>query len=181
MLYEQENKLYLPNSVWDTVLHEYLQGTRIKPVWGLGEMLYHEEGAAGKKLNNVENVIWAGEKTPAALLQALKQGSFYCRRRAGDDLLTLADFRVNGAFAGEAALNTNGEIRVFANITASRTNYPFVITVLRNGEKILEEACIGSGSVDLKDYWTRGKPAYYRLYARGAYPVQLVANPIFLH
>ncbi|MDO9543393.1 MAG: hypothetical protein Q7J98_13885, partial [Kiritimatiellia bacterium] len=76
---EGENKFVDPGSIWDMVLKQYLDGKRGEPPWCFGEMLYHYEGQAGKKLSNIETIIWAPEKKADILLDAIRKGYFYSR------------------------------------------------------------------------------------------------------
>jgi len=70
---EGENKFVDPGSIWDMLLKQYLDGKRDEPPWCFGEMLYHYEGQAGKKLSNVETMVWAPEKQSAALLESIRK------------------------------------------------------------------------------------------------------------
>ncbi|AKJ63889.1 PHP domain-containing protein [Kiritimatiella glycovorans] len=183
VLYEQETTLYREGSRWDTVLREVLQGARMRPVWGIGEMLYREEGHAGKQLGNVDTVIRAPALTRDALMGALRRGRFYASRRnpSTDERLTLRDFTVNGVYCGGYARTSDGAATVQLSVGGSATNEPVRVAVIRDGTLWREEHATPPFELAWTDDEIRsGERHYYRCYVEGAYPVRLVANPVFV-
>jgi hypothetical protein len=184
-LYEQGNTLYLAGEEWDQILMDYIHDVRGFPVWAIGEMLYRYEGHAGKKMYNVETMIWARKKTQDALIGALKQGRFYSRRRAPDgNVLTLDTFSVNGRPAARGAWvkNNRGVAQIAVAVDSELPlTKPVTLTVVKNGEIFHEAEVHLPATVKLKDrVGSNEKMSYYRVYVRGAYPMQLVSNPIFV-
>ncbi|MFH0880749.1 MAG: hypothetical protein V2A34_13620, partial [Lentisphaerota bacterium] len=134
-VYEDLNTLYEPGNVWDSLLQEYLEGVREKPIWCLGEMLYHYEGQAGKTLRNVETIIWAPEKTEKALLDALSRGRFYARRNSGDQSLEVTTWSVAGGRSGDIVTNqSSSSVDLLLEVTSTNTNEPIEIKIIRNGQ-----------------------------------------------
>ncbi len=113
-----ENKFVDPGSIWDMVLKQYLDGERGEPAWCFGEMLYHYEGQAGKKLSNVETIVWAPEKKTAALLDSIRRGYFYSRSNYGGQSLVLDQWRVNGLESGRSGQATNGAVNISLRVSA---------------------------------------------------------------
>jgi hypothetical protein len=184
-LYEQGNTLYLAGGEWDQILLDYIHDVRGFPVWAIGEMLYRYEGHAGKKMYNVETIIWARKKAQVNLINALTKGRFYCRRRATDgNVFTLDVFSVNGRPAARGAWgkNNRGIAQITVAVDSERPlDKPVTLTVVKNGEILHEVEVHLPATVKLKDsVGSSEKMSYYRVYVRGDYPMQLVSNPIFV-
>lgn len=182
-LYEQGNTLYLAGEAWDQVLLDYIQGVRGFPAWALGEMLYHFEGQAGKKLENVETLIWANEKTQQALLHSLKYGRFYSRRRSAGNALVLNEFSINNSDSDASWVNhIDGTAALHISVSAEKSmSEPVTLTVVKNGKVLREESVHLPATIALDDKVSAATGlSYYRVYLRGAYPLQLVSNPLFV-
>ncbi len=172
-VYEDRNTLTDPGGAWDAVLMEHLQGQRAAPTWCFGEMLYHYEGQAGKKMRNVETVVWAPRRTTSDLLAALRQGRFYARRNAEDQSLVLADWRI-------APVATATAWQVNLRVESARAGEPIAAVLIRNGAV----AARTQGVTPLEWNWTdaaghAAAPAYYRVIVTGAPPLKAVSNPLF--
>lgn len=170
-VYEAENTLINPGSMWDEVLKQYVNGRRDAPVWCFGEMLYHYEGQAGKKLGNVETIVWAPEKSAEALLEALRKGRFYARENSDGRSLVLEEWKVKQAFPAEIIL------RVSSRIPGEEIR----IQLIRNGQLIKEIS--GKTPVEFKfadDTRPRSGTVYYRVVVFGHDPLKLVTNPVFI-
>jgi len=170
-VYEDENTLINPGSMWDEVLKQYVNGRRDAPVWCFGEMLYHYEGQAGKKLRNVETIVWAAEKSAEALLESLRKGHFYARENSDGQSLVLEEWKVKQAFPAEIVF------RVSSRIPSEEIR----IQLVRNGELIKEIS--GKTPVEFEfadDTLSRSATAYYRVVVLGRGPLKLVTNPVFI-
>ena len=99
-VYEDKNTLIDPGAAWDSLLLDYIDGKKLKPVWAFGEMLYHYEGQAGKKLGNIETVVWANAKTADLLLKAIRNGKFYARQNATNQSLILNKWMIRSVKDG---------------------------------------------------------------------------------
>lgn len=182
-LYEQDNQLYLAGHEWDQVLLDYIRGVRGYPSWALGEMLYHYEGHAGKKMPNVETVIWADHKTQPELLNSLKRGRFYSRRRSDKNALILNEFSINESKADTAWVkHEHGSVSLRIAVAAEQPmDESVTLTVVKNGEVLYESQVSPPELVTVNDKVDTGAElSYYRVYLRGAYPLQLVSNPLFV-
>jgi len=174
-LYPQQTELYEAGSEWDRVLLEYLQGERKRPVWAVGEMLYRYEGDARKHLHDVETLIQSPERTEAGLLEALKTGRFYIRRRSKDNVLTLDEFTVQSA--GRA----NGNPVVRAALLAQKSGETVTVCLVRNGVAVHEQQVVPPVRLEFEDPLapeTGG--VYYRMVVKGSYPLRLISNPVFI-
>lgn len=170
-VYEDKNTLIEPGSGWDVVLNEYAKGKRQSPVWCFGEMLYHYEGQSGKKLGNVETMVWATEKSEKALLASLREGLFYARRNRNGQSLILESWRV-----GEGAGNL-----ISVHVSSRVPGEDIVVRLIRNGIPIKRM----SGRTPLKAAFEDGPSAsgqktYYRAIVSGSGSLKLITNPIFL-
>jgi len=172
-VYEDKNTLTDAGSGWDAVLREYASGTRTSPVWCFGEMLYHYEGQAGKKLGNVETMVWAGQKTETALLQSIGKGDFYARYNGEGQSLTLDEWRVER--------KESNSVDVVLSVSSRVPGEQIQVQLIRNGEVVLEKS--GATPLAMTFPLTVGPGpgmSYYRAVVHGRYPLKLVTNPIFI-
>lgn len=168
---EGANCLVEAGNVWDRLLQDYIGGLRKDPIWCFGEMLYHYEGQAKTKyLGNVETMIRASEKTPAALLAALKNGDFYARRNADGQKLNIDRWEIKT----EAEQNT-----ILITVSSETPGASVEIILIRNGSIIDRRHITTPSEVTFTDAYS-GNPAYYRALVEGQTPLRAVTNPIFI-
>ncbi len=173
-VYEDRNALIEAGAGWDRLLNEYLAGMRSEPVWAFGEMLYHYEGQAGKKLGNVQTVVWSDGKQSASILESIRKGRFYARRNYEDQALSLDRF--------ELISRSNGAPEVVAIAVSSRiAGEPIRIQVISNGKVIRDISEETPAEVEIKDDAEPSfyGPRYYRVIVRGRSSLKLVSNPVF--
>ncbi len=171
-VYEDKNNLIEAGGLWDEILMEYIRGRRKNPAWCFGEMLYHYEGQAGKKLGNVETVIWAENKSQDSLLNSIRAGRFYARRNSGNQRLSLDEFKL--------IKTDDGLNKLVSKITSSIPGERVKIQVVRNGSVIHQKEENTPVTIELKDDLSASRSScYYRVFVSGAGPLKLVANPIF--
>jgi len=170
-VYEDRNTLINPGSMWDQVLKEYAAGKRDAPAWCFGEMLYHYEGQAGKKLRNVETMVWARERSAKALLESIREGRFYARANTDGQSLVLEEWSVSKTFPAEVVL------RVSSRIPGEEVQ----IQLIRNGEIIKEISGMAPVKAEIADdTCPRSEMVYYRAVVLGRSALKLVTNPIFI-
>ncbi len=168
---EGANQLVNPGEAWDRVLMDYIKGLRKAPAWCFGEMLYHYEGQAGnKRLGNVETLIRAPEKTPPAILAALRNGDFYARRNADGQKLRIDRWEV---ISGEL------ENTVLIDIASEVPGATAELILIRNGEVIKRLSLTTPASLRIPDPSGGRNPAYYRALIEGQHPLRAVTNPLF--
>lgn len=172
-VYEDQNTLTEPQSYWDTVLQEYIEGRRKVPAWCFGEMLYHYEGQAGKRLGNVETMVWARQKTMPALLQSLREGRFYARNNTEKQSLTLEEWKVWP--------NASNRVDVSLHVTSRTEGEKVNMRLIRNGRVVKELNTMTPLRLEFQDVPPPGVGmSYYRVVILGAYPLKLVTNPLFV-
>ncbi|MBU4366624.1 MAG: hypothetical protein L6437_01765, partial [Kiritimatiellae bacterium] len=183
---EGENKFVDPGSIWDMVLKQYLDGKRDEPPWCFGEMLYHYEGQAGKRLSNIETMVWAQEKKAAALLASVRKGFFYARSNYRGQSLTLDQWQVNRWESGQTGHTTNGTVDISLRVSAKIPGEKAEVLIIRNGEVIKKADMTVPFELNFQDSLPRAARGpqetrvYYRAIVSGKYPVRLVINPIFI-
>jgi hypothetical protein len=171
-VYEDKNTLTDAGSGWDAVLKEYASGARTSPVWCFGEMLYHYEGQAGKKLGNVETMVWAGQKTETALLESIRKGDFYARQNSEGQSLTLDEWRVER--------KGSNSVDVVLSVSSRVPGEKIVVQLIRNGEVAHEKSGVTPLAMAFTETMRSGSGmSYYRAVVSGRYPLKLVTNPIF--
>lgn len=177
---EGRNDLILPESAWDTLLRQSLTDPRRRPVWCFGEMLYHYEGQAGKKMGNVQTMVWADRREPSALLDAIRAGRLYARRNSDTQSLTLETWQAGNGFSGERVRADGPRVPIRLAVSARVSGARLAVKVLRNGHPILQETLAAPIRLEFDDEPPSGAPVYYRALAIGDQPVKLVTNPIFV-
>lgn len=176
-----------PGGVWDAALMAYLEGRRGNPPWGVGEVAYHKTDSAGKRLDNVETVLWVKERTPAALLDAFAKGRMYAIERRKDYGLVLNEFSVTSEETGQSAISgetleapANAPFRVRVEVSSTDgQRRPVLVQVIRSGLVMSSTTEITPFSVQLRDVVPQGTGGYFRLLI-GAAAHRIVSNPIFV-
>ncbi|MDO8546439.1 MAG: hypothetical protein Q7R68_03675, partial [Nitrospirales bacterium] len=186
-VYEDTVMVTNPGGVWDAALMAYLEGRRGNPPWGVGEVAYHETDSAGKRLDNVETVLWVKERSQAALLDALAKGRMYALERRKDYGLVLKEFSLTSEETGqslisgetlEAPANTPFRVRVEVSATDGQRR-PVPVQVIRSGLVLSSTTETTPFSVHLRDVVPQGTGGYFRLLI-GSADHRIVSNPIFV-
>ena len=183
-VYEQPTHFTDPGLGWDRLLRQYAAGERSRPAWAVAESGFHGF-TRGKRLGDILTVFFVDERSPAALLDALKRGRMYALRRSSDAALVLNDFSIAApnatAMSGETLKllpGTRVQVRVAIEATGERSQ-AVRVTLVRNGT--VAEAWSGSTPLSVAhDDTYDGTPLVYRVDVRGRAPHQLVTNPIFV-
>ena len=186
-VYEDTVTVTDPGGAWDATLMAYLEGRRGNPSWGLGEVAYHGTDSAGKRLDNVETVLWVKERTPAALLEALAKGRMYALERRKDYGLALNEFSLTSEETGRSAVSgetleasENGPIRVRIEVSATDgQRRPVPLQVIRSGRVMRATTETTPFSVQLRDVVPQGPGGYFRLMI-GSADHRIISNPIFV-
>jgi len=63
-----------PGGLWDRYMMNYMLGLHDAPIWGVAAGDFHKQGEAGEYLGNFPMDIWSDERTPAAILAAMRRG-----------------------------------------------------------------------------------------------------------
>lgn len=186
-VYEDTVTVTDPGGVWDAALMGYLEGRRGNPPWGVGEVAYHRTDSAGKRLDNVETVLWVKERSPAALLDALAKGRMYALERRKDYGLVLNEFSLTSEETGQSLISgetleapANAPFRVRVVVSSSDgQRRPVLVQVIRSGLVLSSTTETTPFSVQLRDVVPPGTGSYFRLLiGSGAY--RIVSNPIFV-
>ena len=178
-VYEGKNTLYEPGAAWDKALWSFCEGGRESAPWCFGEMLYHYEGQAaskgkhGKKMGNVETMVWAEEPSREALLSSMRAGDFYSRRNDGERSLSLDRWHLSA---------TSGVCVVDMGITSRGGQEVVELELIRNWVVVMR--MVRETPVQEEFKWVGKEVAetaksYFRLIVRGSRPVVVVSNPLF--
>jgi len=183
-IYEDTTRFERPGERWDRLLGEYAAGERSRPAWALGEAGFHGF-SAGQRLGSIQTVFLVAERSPRGLLDALARGRMYALQRVPAAGLALGEFSVR---AGAAAATFGETLRVAAG-TALEVGVTLGADGAGPGE--IRATLVRSGAV--VGAWAGppplrvvhrevfdGRPAYFRLDARGPAPHRLLTNPVFV-
>ena len=72
-LYGDTDDLCEPGGAWDRWMRRWARG-RVRPVWAIAAGDFHAQGEAGEFLGNFPMDVWAGARTPDAVLAAIRAG-----------------------------------------------------------------------------------------------------------
>jgi hypothetical protein len=170
-LYQDTVRVTEPGGAWDRLLLDFQHGGRVAPPWGVGEIAFHREGAGRKRFGDVQTVVVAAERTPAAVLDALRAGAFYARQRQPDWALRLDEFSVTPAPDGVA-------VRVAVSTTDGR-RAPVTLRLVRSGALWQELTATAPFDRQWHDVVPGASRRYYRVEV-GQGDQHLVSNPVFL-
>ena len=189
-IYQDRVRVTEPGSAWDQLLLSYLAGDRAQPVWGIGELAYHEEGHAGKRLSDVQTVLLVDSQSVTSALDALRNGAFYARRRDPEWGLQLDDFTLSAsdgtdhiyAISGQtltSARDSNVRLKLAVSATDGRSEQ-IRIKIIRSGQiwRDFSAQTPFQQEWNLQSSVNKGA-AYYRV-ELGQGAQRLLSNPIFL-
>lgn len=187
-VYEETTTFTQPGGGWDRLLADYVGGRRAAPAWAIGEAAYHREGQAGKRFGEVQTVLLAERKDPAALLQALRAGRAYALRRTVEQGLILDQFQVSAwgrppaEAGGRLILQAADRPEVLAAVRGTGPR-PLKVEVRLVRSGTLVHSVQGETPLALR--WTDPMPPtasglYYRLEINAPGGHQILSNPIFV-
>jgi hypothetical protein len=181
-LYADTTRFERPGGGWDRLLAEYLAGERRQPAWAVGEAGFH--GPAGGALGAIQTVLLVDARTEAAAVEALRRGRLYALQRVPAGALVLADFAAvaGGEAAGagatlRAAAGSALEVRV--RVGAEGTVGDVRLTLVRNGAVVGAWSGAAPLAVTHREVFD-GRPAVFRVEARGPVPHRLLSSPVFV-
>jgi hypothetical protein len=183
-IYPDTVTLTEPGRQWDRLLTEYADGRRARPAWGLGEVGYH---GSPKPLDEAITVVWAADRSRAALLQAIRQGRLYAVRPRPDYHLLLDEFAIgsvpggaDASMGGELVTDGSGRLSLrFRLVASDGREVPASVRLIRSGHVVAELA----GRTPFEATWSDDPPApgrrvFYRLEVTR--PHGLLSNPVFV-
>jgi hypothetical protein len=181
-LYGDNITITKPGSLWDQLLKDYTQNGRETWPSVITGIDFHafKPGNGWYQLDHGITVLFAKEKSEAAVLEALKLGRGYSSFQDKPDRpITLQDFalRSNGnvAISGET-LQAAGEIKFTARVDGP-TDAKAQISVVRDGTLLEQVEAALPAVINRSDALGTGRH-YYRLMVKSG-ATQIVSNPIF--
>ncbi|MBT4611013.1 MAG: PHP domain-containing protein [Gemmatimonadetes bacterium] len=175
-----------PDQQWDQTLSAYLRGERQRPVWGTGEIDYHEN-VTGNRLHDILTVLRVKARSRGGVLQALRDGGSYAVR-GGDDRLRLTRFQIQSAGGAVAksgqVLTTDQEARVLVDLDkVNGVRERVEVRLIRGDRDQAQIVARLEGVTPLQmahiDALQNGETGYYRVMARTGTST-LTSNPIFV-
>ena len=187
-LYGDTITLTEPGKVWDMALMEYCRGLRERPPWGIATADFHREGEGNQGLGDFQTVLLLTERSPQAVLSALRNGKMYACRGKFPKVPRLDEFSVSAAepdvaprmIAGEELLvERNPRIRITVSGSPEEKG-PVLVRLIRSGTLIHTFKGTLPLRIDYTDILEKpGEKIYYRMDMAGQGAI--VSNPIFVH
>ena len=185
-VYPDRLRAYRPGRAWDAALQSYLHGARRNPPFGWGELALHYPGQLDvKSMDQILTVLRAPDRTPQALLEALRNGRGYGVLAAHSDGRLRLD-RWEADSGGARALS--GEWLVPGRTVTIRAEWSYTgsdspdisARLIRNGEVVSEQKGVPPAVLVFESEVSGLSPsAYYRLELSGRNKL-LLSNPIFI-
>lgn len=173
-----------PGREWDQLLLEYSQRRRARPAWGIGEVGYH---GPPKPLGEALTIVLVPERSPAAVLSALKEGRMYAVKPLPNYSLVLEDFSMSqeggtGRTGMGAELEADGRKPLLISLRVSASNggeVPFTLRLIHSGAVL----SVLEGRTPFEKILTakppeRGGREFFRIEITK--PHRLLSNPIFV-
>ncbi len=176
-----------PGNVWDMVLKEYCRGFRERPPWGIATADFHREGEDGQSLGDFQTVLLLSERSPQAVLAALKNGKMYACRGKFPKVPRLDEFSVSAAEPDAAPRMISGDEllvernpRIRITVSGSPEEKGTVqVRLIRSGTLIQTFKGTLPLHIDYTDILEKpGEKIYYRMDMTGQGTI--VSNPIFV-
>ena len=176
-----------PGNIWDVALKEYCRGFRERPPWGIATADFHQEGAAGQSLGDFQTVLLLSERSPQAVLAALKSGKMYACQGKFPKLSRLDEFSISAAepdtaprmiSGDEVVLERSPRIRITVSGSPEETG-TVQVRLIRSGTLIQTFKGTLPLRIDYIDILEEpGEKIYYRMDMTGQGTI--VSNPIFV-
>jgi len=182
-VYEDTTRFEQPGGGWDRLLGEFARGERSRPAWALAESGFHG-ASAGKQIGPLQTVFLVREKSPAGVLEALRQGRMYAVQRTRELGFDVGELVATGGGATAAVgetlkvpAGTPVELRVSVEASDGRS-HDVRVAVIANGRLRALERGATPLAVTYREV-TDGTPLVLRVDARGAQQ-RVLTNPIFV-
>lgn len=184
-LYRDNSYMINPGKEWDIILQQFLNGDRNSPVWAVGGIDYH--GGENEEIDEVETVFLIDSLSEENVLEALRKGRCYARRKSASGEIFIKDFVLsnteNNAMAetGETLLigdSANLTIRIDEK---NGNKVPCALTVVKNGEVFMME---NISTPYEETFGVSAEPeekGYFRIMINTADGGKVVSNPIFFN
>lgn len=167
-----------PGGVWDSVLKQYINGQRQKPVWVIGELDYKE----GSWMGETQTVFLVNKNNKAEILKAMREGRMYAVR--GDLKPILEAFQIwddkRGIWTemgGSATANKTIRLKIKVRLSEKDIRNKR-LKLIREGI-IIKEILLDNHFLDIEltdEYFKAGERTYYRI----DFDDRLISNPIFV-
>ncbi len=172
-----------PGLLWDSLLLDYVHGKRSKPVWVIGESDWRS--AQERSLAMVVTDVWVDERSPKAVVSALREGRSWASIRADSTAPELEAFTIVDEASGHTAISGNhmtvhGKISIRVALRrGANAQSKFKVTLVKNGAVLHEEELTENKFIRK---WTDQAPSavsFYRLNVEDVSGV-IYTNPIFI-
>lgn len=166
-----------PGGIWDSVLKQYVNGQRQKPVWAIGELDYKE----GSWMGETQTIFLVNKLNKDEILKAMREGRMYAVR--GNLKPVLEAFQIwddeHGTWTEMGGTSTARNIiklKIKAHLP-EKDKRTARLRIIREGIVIKEIPVVRTIDIELNDeYYGSGDKTYYRIDIDD----RLISNPIFV-
>jgi len=164
---------------WDSVLAEYLDGMREKPIWADADCDFHGNFNDDLTTYCGTTLFYLKEFSEKDIYSSMQQGRMVALEGDAFQNSYVAEFSVSDKGAPENEVMMGSEIKISAPpIVRFRLDHdvPGVKTYLIRNGKVVKE--VGGTSLEYKDQemFDKKMPAYYRIEVAG--PITPIVNPM---
>lgn len=181
---ENYEKIGKPGGIWDTVLKEYCQGLRKKPVWGIGGLAF-ESGNLAEAMRNLQVIVLVSEKSKKAVLAALRNGKIYVASGTNSLDFSLDAFyisdeldKVKGFVGDDLKIEGKSLLHIEGHFEGEPLEVE--IRVIRQGEIVKTYKTQAPFKIIYYEEDLQKSKSYYRLEITGN-GLFFITNPIFVN
>jgi len=175
--------LAVPGGPWDRKLSEYVRQLSSWPVWAVADVPPGSDASAFHCGTSwcIENVVFASERTPKALLDAFEKGRFYARRSTSGNCIRIDRFTVEGLTFGQRGASSNKRFEIDIAVSCSNPGAPLKVTVVRNGKPVYEFESPSPVTRKISDPIDRFEERFfYRVIIKGPGLLEALGQPVFI-
>ena len=182
MFMEGYKHMMQPGAEWDAALLSYTEGKRPVPPWALAELDFVAPGYMGTDIDTAYMLVSADAKTPAALLDGLRRGSFQSVMGSDGGAMRFSKWEMRASPAVTASAGQELELQGKAALSvglekSSGTISGAELSIVCDGE-LLSRQLVEFPSEIKVDYSPRRQRGYCRAYAINTNSMAS-SNPIF--
>jgi len=177
---EGYKQMLQPGGQWDAALLDYTDGKRRVPPWALAELDYVSPGYMSTDIDSAYMLVSAEERTPQALLDGLRRGSFQSVMGSDSGAMRLSKWEMRAASTATAGqeLEITDHLTLAAGLEkSSGTMSGAELSVVCDGELVSRQTLKFPSEIRA-DYTPRKDRGYCRVYAQHINSM-VSSNPIF--
>jgi hypothetical protein len=188
IFYEGYQKVGLPGGIWDTILQEYCEGKRKRPIWAICGLSFDQEGNLSTYIKDLQTVLLIPQVDKTEVFRALREGKMYVANGKNSLQFILDKYSIKDVLKGnektmgeEITLERVPQLQISGHFLDER-HQPVAIKLIRNGEIVKTFEVVSPFNLTYQDEEVeqKNKKIYYRFEVNSD-KVWIITNPIFVN